>query len=334
MKKLVICVFFVWCLMSPLWGCSSQEHQLKKAEEVIYVYQEAINNHSVKKLLSISDEQDVMTYENPEMTQQEITSKLQKQFSNDIKIDNIVVNSSEMLDGFEQVYKETKPLLLSNAKKQLEDGEISKEKYNALKALLKPIDAAVMFNVTVSGTGVVRDIAALKKEVKEMEETMNLFVIHRDGKWVMDTTLMELIPYWISQSTANKCALIIYNAVNTAFSDMYMAEYDFGLLKLNSYFFTGTDFEKSRVIENPQTEYEVLETLLAKVYEQYPYVATLSDVGLKLTTDSDKFDGCSSCAVAREQGTKLLYGTYPHGIEESETVDSISSALEFSKPFK
>lgn len=328
----MIRIFLVLCLSFLVGGCSNQERQLEKATEVIYDYQEAINNHSVKKLLSISDEQDVMTYENPEITKQEITSKLQKQFSNDIKIDSIVINSSEMLDGFEQVYKETKPLLLSNAKKQLENGEISKEKYNALKEFLKPIDAAVVFNVTVSGTGVVRDIAALKKEVKEMEETMNLFVIHRDGKWVMDTTLVELVPYWFNQSDANKCASKIYNTINSAISDLYLAECDFSMLKLDSYFFTGSDFEKSKVIENPQTEYEVLETLLAKVYEQYPYVAMLSDVGLKLTSDSEKFDGCSSCAVSREQGTKLFYGTYPHGIEESGTVDSISSALEYSKP--
>lgn len=199
--------------------------------------------------------------------------------------------------------------LLAEAEAELADaGAEERAEIEVVLKYIKPSDGLCIFPVTLTDTD-------------GTEEAEDMYVLRIDGRWSLDTMMLELIltqsmlgAVEISQTTAaNTAAKSAYNALNTALLNMDIA--GVATLLQGNYMLTGSDFENPNHIARPETEADALEELKYLVTLYFSEMTSLDAVNFRIENGA-----CIAVAVERSSA----FGAYPNPLD-ADTADSIQS---------
>ena len=181
------------------------------------------------------------------------------------------------------------------------------EKFETVGSILTSISQVVLAEVQISDED---------GEFDEEDSSMTLPVICRKGEWKIDffisflSSMLDTLSR-SQQTIANTNAKSVYNAINSALTDMDCEDYKIDQLK-SSYVWKGSDFEKyaDAGSAKPKDNSNLEELLKYKIAMYYSDVTKLAEI--RPTIEK----GCCTAIIVVTQ--KGVTGSYPIPTEEKE----------------
>ena len=288
--------------------------EIAAARTVLEQYLEGYRDRDTEKILSATNYRDLMSLLHEDITEEELREH--------INADGAPADFTwEITDGklLPERVQEYNSALAEEFRVIDEEYEYASEEdrrsMDAMRQIIKPIEAACSFTVSVHGADQETDA--------EPEE---IVLTRTDGKWVLDTLIAADLLTYVKRSqtsAANAAAHSLFNASMSAMTDMYhLNDYDFSLLN-GDISITKADFENAVQVKNPATAEEMKQELAYRILQYYEDAAKLDGALLNI---KDSYTQAVAVGWPYRKGT--VYGTWPVIRDENNSEVRIFSSLE------